>query len=238
MNCMSCGAPIRPEFKASIRTNICPACGKELMNEATLDLLADIKEALEKMPNDPEGIAGWLLANYEMRKVGSGEPVSQFFPPSNNFQNPRANVGHNMVTQLGPNATLAEKEAFLRANPVTRSTPLDRFYQNAGVRPKNYKEIMNKIQSGEGEADYGDGEVEEALDPEFTKAALSAMEGTAMPESNEDFAALRNMIHNMPTASEEGIDGNSFADEQRRLRLEKQEQLMNSGSVGLIKRSR
>ena len=39
------------------------------MNEATIELLSEVKEALKKMPNDPEGLAGWLLSNYEMRKI-------------------------------------------------------------------------------------------------------------------------------------------------------------------------
>ena len=79
MKCMSCGSPVPPEFKAAIQNNICPSCGGELMNEATLDMLDELKDALKKMPNDAEGIAGWLLSNYEMRKIGTGEPVGQFY---------------------------------------------------------------------------------------------------------------------------------------------------------------
>jgi hypothetical protein len=35
--------------------------------------------AMTRMPNDPEGVAGWLLSNYRLHKIGSGEPVDKFY---------------------------------------------------------------------------------------------------------------------------------------------------------------
>jgi hypothetical protein len=78
MRCMSCGANIPPEWVNAIQSNICPGCGNEIMNSATQELLNDITEALERMPNDPQGIAGWFLSNYRFQKMGSGEPVEKF----------------------------------------------------------------------------------------------------------------------------------------------------------------
>jgi DNA-directed RNA polymerase subunit RPC12/RpoP len=78
MRCMSCGANVPPEWVHSIQSNTCPGCGNEIMGSATQELLKELTEAIERMPNDPQGVAGWLLSNYRFQKVGSGEPVEKF----------------------------------------------------------------------------------------------------------------------------------------------------------------
>jgi DNA-directed RNA polymerase subunit RPC12/RpoP len=78
MRCMSCGANIPPEWVNAIQRNECPGCGGEIMSGPTQELLKDLTEALERMPNDPQGVAGWLLSNYRFQKMGSGEPVEKF----------------------------------------------------------------------------------------------------------------------------------------------------------------
>jgi len=78
MRCMSCGANIPPEWVMAIQSNTCPGCGNEIMNEPTQQLLKELSEAMEKMPNDPQGVAGWLLSNYRFQKMGEGAPVEKF----------------------------------------------------------------------------------------------------------------------------------------------------------------
>ena len=107
MKCMSCNVDIPPTFKNSIQNNLCPSCGGAIMSDAAIELLDEIKEALSKMPNDPEGLAGWLLSNYEMRKIGSAEPV-QFFN-----QKPQGYVNQQ---QFNPNVSIG-KESQLREQP-------------------------------------------------------------------------------------------------------------------------
>ena len=78
MRCISCGANIPPEWVNAIQSNICPGCGNEIMNELTKELLDELSSAMERMPNDPQGVAGWLISNYRFQKVGSAEPVEKF----------------------------------------------------------------------------------------------------------------------------------------------------------------
>lgn len=78
MRCMSCGANVPPEWVHCIQSNICPGCGNEIMNSPTQELLQELTAAMERMPNDPQGVAGWLLSNYRFQKMGSGEPVERF----------------------------------------------------------------------------------------------------------------------------------------------------------------
>lgn len=147
---MSCGSPIPPEFKAAIQNNICPSCGGELMNDATLEMLHELKEALKKMPNDPEGIAGWLLSHYEMRKVGTGEAVGQFYGLA-------ASAPPNPMLRQQTN--ILDKESELRANPKQAPNKLQMFYNNIGKNnPKtkdHYNQIAQQINNGEVDSDYG-----------------------------------------------------------------------------------
>jgi hypothetical protein len=76
MKCMSCNADIPPQWVKAIQSNICPGCGEQIMNEASKELLDELRGAISRMPNDAEGLAGWILSNYELRKVGDAEPVN------------------------------------------------------------------------------------------------------------------------------------------------------------------
>lgn len=75
---MSCGANIPPEWVNALKSNCCPGCGGEIMNTSTKDLLQELADAMTRMPNDPQGVAGWLLSNYRFQKMGSAEPVEKF----------------------------------------------------------------------------------------------------------------------------------------------------------------
>ena len=238
MNCMSCGSPIRPEFKASIRNNVCPACGDPLMNDETQELLSEIKEAFIKMPNDPEGLAGWLLANYEMRKIGQADPVKMFYGDKN-----KKPLRYDQEGNLS-------KEDQLRKNPKLAQNKLQMFYQNAGIKqPKtreHYNEIARQIQSNgpnldsmyDNQDDFGN----EGLDPEYEKAALAAMNGSVDPNVIREIMRESNVDSELGEGFDIGFDNipeekNQARQIQRMERLRRQQEMRNSGSVGLIKRS-
>ena len=75
MNCITCNAEIPPAWVNAIKINSCPACGGVIMSEDHQTLLTELKEAMSKMEHNPEGLAGWLLSNYDLRKKGSAEPT-------------------------------------------------------------------------------------------------------------------------------------------------------------------
>lgn len=76
MKCVSCNAEIPPAFVAAIQKNICPGCDGPIMTDESKKLMDDLKEAMVKMPNDPEGLAGWLLSTYDLFPKGTVEPTS------------------------------------------------------------------------------------------------------------------------------------------------------------------
>ena len=81
MNCVTCGIEIPAAWKACIQSNTCPACNGQIMDDAAKELLMEIKDAFSKMANDPEGLAGWLLSNYKLHKIGTAEPTEFYGKP-------------------------------------------------------------------------------------------------------------------------------------------------------------
>jgi hypothetical protein len=247
MKCISCNSPVPPEFKSAIKLNICPACGGAIMNSATLDLLEDIKDALEKMPNDPEGIAGWLLTHYEMRKVGSGEPVSQFYGDNPRQNAPKQSTKTNQFYQSG---SAEEKEDQLRNNPKIAENKLQQFLQRANVpqqQQKNkafYASMAQQIQDEPQQPDYPEGEndpMEEANFPDYTNAALGAMSTTEKPmtraemrEMQQRFAAQAGEVSEQ---SEWDPSLSPALNQDRMNRLQKQQEFMATGKIGKISRS-
>lgn len=81
--CNDCGAEISPQWKNALRKNECPGCSGMIMSETEQDLIIEIGEAMEKMPNDSIGVAGWIVSNFKLQKIGDCEPVEKFHDKSN-----------------------------------------------------------------------------------------------------------------------------------------------------------
>ncbi len=133
MKCISCNAEVPPQWVHAINSNICPGCGKEIMNEDNKQLLIELREAMSKMPNDPEGLAGWLLSNYNLHKVGTAEPTS-FHRYQEKSKRSKSSDG-NESEELTPEQITANERAKL-------------FAKNAGVPNNNHlAEMAKKIKA-------------------------------------------------------------------------------------------
>lgn len=143
---MSCGIDIPPSFVLVIQANKCPGCEGEILTAGAKDLIEELKSALEKMPNDPIGLSGWLVSNYEMKKVGTGEPV-------NFYRKPEPQIQYTSPEQ--------------RPLKGDKPKPISRFMENAEVSPEainqgvklalaqknknKYQQIVEAIHSGDPE---------------------------------------------------------------------------------------
>jgi len=217
MRCVKCQTEIPPEWKAAIKSNICPACGGELMNDSMQELLRELSKALEAMPNDPEGIAGWLLSNYELRKIGTGEPVNEFY-------------GSQRKVPQGKDLVVNENR-------------IQQFLKQAGVKPKktqaDYASLAQQIRDGG--TDYGEAFsdpspeqpeefVEEARDPEYTQQVLSAMTTGAPTKTSMGAAQPSSDLDN-------DMSGLHPALRQDRIhRLRQQLEVGSGGKAGVIRR--
>ena len=74
MDCSSCGIEIPPQWKACLVSNICPSCNGKIMSDFTQELIKGLSDAITQMPNNPQGIACWLVSNYRMDKINDYEP--------------------------------------------------------------------------------------------------------------------------------------------------------------------
>lgn len=158
---MSCGADIPPQFVHAIATNICSGCGGEIMNEATKDLLKELSDALTRMPNDPQGIAGWLMSNYRFQKMGDGKPVEKFHRKGGSGASGGSDDFDESNLKIAPgyNEFIKRNDA---AHLVTRSNELAA--KAKGSKNGKLAEFANVIR---GVSDpYGDNTVEESDDRE------------------------------------------------------------------------
>ena len=226
MQCMTCQAPIHPEFVHSIKSNICPACGGQMMNDAAQELIKELSEALTKMPNDPQGIAGWLLSHYELRKVGTGEPVNEFYGTQKAAaQQP----GHPGVLRVPENR-------------------IQKFLKQAGVkrpikRPEEYADLVNEIQG----VDYGDIDgpitvsesddvLPESQDPEYTKAVLRAAMNTPSPRRGRSVAVTPGAAGASEDIDQDLSNLHPALHEDRMNRLKQQMTVSSGGKAGVISR--
>lgn len=112
MICKHCKAEIPPSYVHALKTNMCPGCGEPIMDEDTYSFLNELKETMLKMPNDPEGVAGWLISNYQMIKIGSGEPT-EFYRKTTNTN--KMKIKSETDDSIDPNSIALKNKYFKNA---------------------------------------------------------------------------------------------------------------------------
>lgn len=64
MKCISCDIEVDPKWKHSIETNVCPFCGKTILNEKLQELLSALSGVFEALQEFPDQLQDWLYSNY------------------------------------------------------------------------------------------------------------------------------------------------------------------------------
>lgn len=85
MFCENCNVEIPPAWKKVISSNVCPECGGSILSDNTKKIIDELKAALERMPNDPEGLAGWIMSTYDLTPKGEVKPTKFYGKPSKNY---------------------------------------------------------------------------------------------------------------------------------------------------------
>lgn len=226
MQCMTCNANIPPEWVAAIQANACPGCGGTIMDASAKELLDELREAIKRMPNDAEGLAGWILSNYQLQKVGTAEPTQFHRKPVENLQSPHPAEG-NLKIANNP------VQAMLKRTGMSKEIEASRHNALAALA-KKIKSGSNKIEDGDFEPLEEESETEEETDlsdvplPFKISSALATSEEEADPMDVEEMESIMN-------ASQETGNAQRILDMQRRDRLRRQE-IVSSGG-GSFKRS-
>jgi hypothetical protein len=219
---MTCSAEILPQYVHSIATNTCPGCGGQIYDDQTKELYTELKDAMIRMPNDPVGLAGWLLDNYKLIKIGSAEPVEKFY--SKETKQVRS----------------TDKKAV--DNKKTSSTDPNEFFQRAGVSPttkpknKNYAAIVEELNSSIENSMYGGEEIQESediSDEEYYEDLEAAKEMGFMANDAGVFMSgkplAKSEINEMKNVFKSSQS--DFEEQDRLARLQRQNAILN-GSGG------
>jgi hypothetical protein len=71
MKCISCETEINPKWEHAIDINVCPFCGKHIMEEHLKNCLTGLSAAMKDMMKYPEQLNDWLLSNHNYIKTDS-----------------------------------------------------------------------------------------------------------------------------------------------------------------------
>lgn len=71
MKCISCKLEINPQWKHAIELNVCPFCGKHIMEEHLKNLLTALRENMDHMQKYQQQLDDFLLSNYNYIKTDS-----------------------------------------------------------------------------------------------------------------------------------------------------------------------
>lgn len=237
MQCMSCRADIPPAWVNAIQRNECPGCGGPIMDEASKELLDELRSAMEEMPNDPEGLAGWLLSHYRLQKIGTAEPTDF------HRQQP-------MQQQQFPGLKVADNPKSMWLQRAGMGREMDR-------RKQTLAEIAQQVN----EAGEVDGTVSVDLEEIDDTEGLDEYEAVALAQSQQaQGASAKNILHNNsllvqgdgppPTSVEtemlsqelgktpidDGANIHPALQADRYKRLQAQQEVAAGGKVGKIRR--
>lgn len=71
MKCVSCETEINPKWAHAINMNVCPFCGKHIMEEHLKNLLTSLRETIDKMGEYQAQLDDFMLSNYNYIKTDS-----------------------------------------------------------------------------------------------------------------------------------------------------------------------
>lgn len=235
MKCTSCEAEINPKWVHAIEQNICPFCGKSIMEEHLKNLFTSLRDTMSKLSEHPDQLNDWMLSNYNYIKTDSKD-LHLYSPKGSNVRhlqdNPNVEILPNsdnkyvvtVKTDKGEENIIAEKiqtdektnEFFKRAEAVKPN--IDGF-KTAAAKNDHLRKIVQQIKKSGTSSINEDGDTSsipndmiENADPEAVAEFISVMDegnmissALASPDGDDIPASVLNM------ASKAGKGGHSNA---------------------------
>ncbi len=69
MKCISCETEINPQWAHAIDSNVCPFCGKHIMEEHLKNLFGTLRETMEQLAPYQQQVDDWMLSNHSYIKT-------------------------------------------------------------------------------------------------------------------------------------------------------------------------
>jgi hypothetical protein len=76
MECISCKIEINPQWAHAIEINICPFCGKSILDEHLKNLFSTLRETMMALQVYPDQLNDWMLSNYNYIKTDSEKIIN------------------------------------------------------------------------------------------------------------------------------------------------------------------
>lgn len=218
INCITCAAEIPPIWSHCINSNICPGCGGQIMDNASKDLLDEIREAMKKMTNDPEGLAGWLLSNYKLQKYGSAEPTEFHKKPSakESAQLDKLKIANNPVQEMLKRTGI--KENIDKNRTVALAAIAKKIKQNSqGVQEEEFEYTEDEFEENQEQ------EENDLVLPSVIKVSSALVTAENIETNPEDVKNMEAFLSS--NQSSETVD--EVRELQRRDRIHRQQQIGN-----------
>lgn len=187
MKCISCEIEINPKWKHAIDINVCPFCGKHILEEHLKNLLAVLATTMENLQQYSQQVEDWLLSNYNYIKTDSPNLVN-FLPTDfikdlkkieddKSFEEKKNKKYITKVqTESGEEEVQVEKiqseektnEFFKRAQAIRPNVEGE---QNITDKTKRIKEVANQIRRGGAAAITSEAGANSFITPEMIENA-------------------------------------------------------------------
>lgn len=206
MKCVSCEIEINPQWKHAIDMNVCPFCGKHIMEEHLKNLFVALAKTMEDLQQYPDQLNDWMFSNHSYIKTDSPEIVN-YIPKDmlkeikkaqdeKDFQE-RKKFTVKVQTENGVEEVQAEKiqseektnDFFKRAevikNPPTTPAPANPnaspTFQSPSEKTQHFKKVVQQIKKA-GAPALNDQGMADIITPEMIEQAA--------PEAVAEFQSL------------------------------------------------
>jgi len=135
MKCVSCETEINPKWSHAININVCPFCGKHIMEEHLKNCVTSLAAAMEEMLKYPEQLDDWLLSNHNYIKTNS--PNLKAYVPKEAIKEMRKEIEEEefqekkMTTMKIKNARGEEEEIWVEVQKVQSDDRTKEFFDRA-----------------------------------------------------------------------------------------------------------
>lgn len=151
MRCKSCKEDVPPKFAHALSVNICPLCGKEIMDGRLQEILGELKIALGDAKEYIDEVEDWLFSNYSLKRVKDNEVLVD----KNQLENLRIQAKEKFVNKsdhpVSPGKGVSVHRAEDEEDVVVDEKPSTVFAKRAGV--PNHRKALDFIKGSMGAAD-------------------------------------------------------------------------------------
>jgi len=169
MKCISCEIEINPQWTHAIDMNVCPFCGKHIMEEHLKNLFGTLRETMEELSGYSNQLNDWMLSNHSYIKTDSPD-IGKYMPKEmlkelqkiedeKDFQKRRESQKFTVKvkTETGEEEVVAEKiqseektnDFFKRAEVIknfpTKQQQGPNIYQSPTEKTQHLKQMAQQI---------------------------------------------------------------------------------------------